>query len=200
MRRQTFFQCFKLCLKLSYQKSRLTKMEKKGEIHTKGKRYCYADFWISITQSMSKNYRKHNFTLIYSLTTQVKHGILSLQLIRKKAGEFMTQSKDTSAKEFDALFRSLEERYQMGELAILRALASIDSNDSDPPKKSICMKHSGMLPSHCRCHLCFEQPEKRKTPCASPVRYAGGVFIPLPFPLFHRSSTETGFSNMQEKP
>ena len=47
----------------------------------------------------------------------------------------MTQSKDTSAKEFDALFRSLEERYQMGELAILRALASIDSNDSDPPKK-----------------------------------------------------------------
>lgn len=35
----------------------------------------------------------------------------------------MTQSKDTSAKEFDALFRSLEERYQMGELAILRALA-----------------------------------------------------------------------------
>ena len=111
-------------------------MEKKGEIHTKGKRYCYADFWISITQSMSKNYRKHNFTLIYSLTTQVKHGILSLQLIRKKAGEFMTQSKDTSAKEFDALFRSLEERYQMGELAILRALASIDSNDSDPPKKT----------------------------------------------------------------
>ena len=110
-------------------------MEKKGEIHTKGKRYCYADFWISITQSMSKNYRKHNFTLIYSLTTQVKHGILSLQLIWKKAGEFMTQSKDTSAKEFDALFRSLEERYQMGELAILRALASIDSNDSDPPKK-----------------------------------------------------------------
>ena len=62
------------------------------------------------------------------------------------------------------------------------------------------MKHSGMLPSHCRCHLCFEQPEKRKTPCASPVRYAGGVFIPLPFPLFHRSSTETGFSNMQKNP
>ena len=55
------------------------------------------------------------------------------------------------------------------------------------------MKHSGMLPSHCRCCSCFEQPEKRKTPCASPVRYAGGVFIPLPFPLFHRSSAETGF-------
>ena len=55
------------------------------------------------------------------------------------------------------------------------------------------MKHSGMLPSHCRCCSCFEQPEKRKTPCASPIRYTGGVFIPLPFPLFHRSSAETGF-------
>ena len=136
LRRQTFFQCFKLCLKLSYHKSRLTKMEKKGEIHTKGKRHCYADFWISITQSMSKNYRKHNFTLIYSLTTQVKHGILSLQPIWKKVGALMTQPEDASAKEFDALFRSLEERYQMGELAILRALASIDSNDPDPPKKT----------------------------------------------------------------
>lgn len=48
----------------------------------------------------------------------------------------MTQPEDASAKEFDTLFRSLEERYQMGELAILRALASIDSNDPDPPKKT----------------------------------------------------------------
>lgn len=85
---------------------------------------------------MSKNYRKHNFTLIYSLTTQVKHGILSLQPIWEKVGALMTQPEDASAKEFDALFRSLEERYQMGELAILRALASIDSNDPDPPKKT----------------------------------------------------------------
>ena len=64
--------------------------------------------------------------------------------------------------------------------------------------KNTRMKHSGMLPSHCRCRPCFEQPEKRKTPCASPVRYTGRVFTPLPFPLFYRSSAETGFSNMQK--
>lgn len=56
--------------------------------------------------------------------------------MQKREGEFMTQLEDIYAKEFDVLFRSLEERYQMGELAILRALASIDSNDPDLPKQT----------------------------------------------------------------
>lgn len=47
----------------------------------------------------------------------------------------MTQPKKDSMKEFDDLFRSLNESYQLGELAILHVLASLDSKEPDPPQK-----------------------------------------------------------------
>lgn len=47
----------------------------------------------------------------------------------------MTQPEDASAKEFDTLFRSLEERYQQEALTILRTLSFAESTVPNPPQK-----------------------------------------------------------------
>jgi glutathione synthase/RimK-type ligase-like ATP-grasp enzyme len=47
----------------------------------------------------------------------------------------MTQEKTDLMKEFDALFRSLDEQYQQEALTILRTLSFAESTVPNPPQK-----------------------------------------------------------------